>query len=252
MKSSKLLSLLVAGLLVSSLAVGSAAAVESSPEELPEESEVGTEYEATFELTDLFDEFEQWTLNGETELDNVTWTIRQYDQAGNQIRQTSVDGQSFNEDINIEDGTSRVEVRVTGTTPEIGNLSYDPEERFAVANFTQVREGGTQNAIASHDAHHYTNESKQARNAIDNASTVVEGSGDQEAQQTLQSAISAYEAGNFENAINLAERAEDEATETQTRRNFLLYGAAAVVVLLVLGGAYYLYKSRQQSPSRLR
>lgn len=252
MKSSKLLSLLVAGLLVSSLAVGSAAAVESSPEELPEESEVGTEYEATFELTDLFDEFEQWTLNGETELDNVTWTIRQYDQAGNQIRQTSVDGQSFNEDINIEDGTSRVEVRVTGTTPEIGNLSYDPEERFAVANFTQVREGGTQNEIASHDAHHYTNESKQARNAIDNASTVVEGSGDQEAQQTLQSAISAYEAGNFENAINLAERAEDEATETQTRRNFLLYGAAAVVVLLVLGGAYYLYKSRQQSPSRLR
>ncbi|MFT4883507.1 MAG: TolA-binding protein [Natronomonas sp.] len=252
MKSSKLLSLLVAGLLVSSLAVGSAAAVNSSAEELPDESEVGTEYEATFELTELFDEYEQWTLNGETELTNVTWTIRQYDQADNQIRQTSVDGQEFNEDINIEDGTSRIEVRVTGTTPEIGNLSYDPEERFAVANFTQVREGGTQQDIASHDAHHYTNESKEARNAIDDANAIVNESGDQESQETLQSAISAYEAGNFENAINLAERAEDEATQTQTRQSFLLYGAAAVVVLLLLGGGYYLYKSRQQGPSRLR
>lgn len=252
MKSSKLLSLLVAGLLVSSLAVGSAAAVESSPQELPEESEVGTEYEATFELTELFDEYEQWTLHGETELTNVTWTIRQYDQADNQIRQTSVDGQTFDEDINIEDGTSRVEVRVTGTTPEIGNLSYDPEERFVVANFTQVREGGTQQEIASHGAHHYTNESKEARNAIDDASEVVNRSGDQESRETLQSAISAYEAGNFDNAISLAERAEEEATETETRRNFLLYGAAAVVVLLLLGGGYYLYKSRQQGPSRLR
>jgi TolA-binding protein len=252
MKSSKLLSLLVAGLLVSSLAVGSAAAVETSPEELPEESEVGTEYEATFELTELFDEFEQWTLNGETELENVTWTVRQYDQADNQIRQTSVDGQEFNEDINIDEGTSRVEVRVTGTTPEIGNLSYEPEERFTVANFTQVREGGTQNEIATHDAHQYTTESKEARNAIDNASTVVDRTGDQEAQETLQGALSAYKAGNFGNAISLAGRAGSEAAEAETRRSLLLYGAAAVVVLLLLAGGYYLYKSRQQSPGRLR
>jgi hypothetical protein len=252
MKSSKLLSLLVAGLLVSSLAVGSAAAVESAPQELPEESEVGTDYEATFELTNLFDEYEQWTLRGETELTNVTWTIQQYDQAGNQIGQSSVDGQTFEEGIDIEEGTSRVEIRVTGTTPEIGNLTYDPEERFTVANFTQVREGGTQQAISSHSAHHYTPDSKEARNAIDNASEVVNGSGSDEAQQTLQSAISAYEAGNFDNAISLAERAENEATETTTRRNVLLYGAAAVVVLLLLGGAYYLYKSRQQAPSRLK
>ncbi|MEF8808273.1 hypothetical protein [Natronomonas sp.] len=252
MKSSKLLSLLVAGLLVSSLAVGSAAAVDSSPEELPEESEVGTEYEATFELTNLFDEFEQWTLNGETELTNVTWTVVQYDQAGNQVDQTSTDGQEFNEDINIDDGTSRIEVQITGTTPEIGNLSYDPEERFTAANFTQVREGGTQQDIATHDAHHYTADSKEARNAIDDASTIVEGSGDSEAESSLQSAISAYEAGNFDNAISLANRAEDEATQTQTRQSFLLYGAAAVVVLLLLGGGYYLYKSRQQGPSRLR
>jgi hypothetical protein len=252
MKSSKLLSLLVAGLLVSSLAVGSAVAVESSPGELPEESQIGTDYEATFELTELFDEYEQWTLSGETELTNVTWTIQQYDQAGNQIRQSSVDGQSFEADINIDDGTSRIEVRVTGTTPEIGNLSYEPEERFTVANFTQVREGGTQQAIASHDAHPYTTESKEARNAIDNASEVVDASDSNEAQQTLESAISAYDAGNFENAISLAERAENEATQTQTRQSFLLYGAAAVVLLLLLGGGYYLYKSRQQGPSRLR
>ena len=81
MKSSKLVAAVFAVLLFGTLFAGTTAAVQSSPQTLPEESEVGTEFEATFEITELFDEFESWTLTAETELDNATWTIRQYDQA---------------------------------------------------------------------------------------------------------------------------------------------------------------------------
>ncbi|MFQ3319931.1 MAG: hypothetical protein ACI8UR_001640 [Natronomonas sp.] len=252
MSKRKLLAALVACLLVGTLFVGPAAAVDSEPQDMPEDAEVGSDVQVTYEFTSLYGEFEQWTLHGETNLTNVTWTVRHYDQAGNQIRQASYDGQSFDEDVNIEDDTSRIEVRVTGTTPEIQNLSYDPPERFTLAKFTQVRSGGTEDEIADYQIHHYTQETKEARNAIDSASEAVEGSGSSEAQSSLDSAISAYEAGNFENAISLAERAEDEATQSQSVRTAVLAGAGVVVLLVLLGGGYYLYKSRQQAPSRLR
>jgi hypothetical protein len=252
MRSSTLLSALVGGLLVVSLCVGPVAAVESTPQDLPADSEVGTELEATFELTELFDEFETWRLRGETDLTNVTWTIQQYDQAGNQVQQNSYDGQSFTESVDIDDGTSRIEVRITGTTPEIDALRYDPPQQLTVADFTLTRDGGTERDIGTHEAHYYTAESREARQAIDSARETVDESSDSDAQETLDSAISAYEAGNFENAITLAERAEEEATQSQQLQSGLLYGGAAIVILLLVGGGYYLYKSRQQGPDRLR
>lgn len=252
MKASKPLSLLVAGLLVASLFAGAAAAVESTPEELSDESEVDSEFEADFELTELFSEFEEWTLRGETNVTDVTWTVTQFDQADSQVRQASHDGQTFEEDIDIDDGTNRVEVRITGTTPEVENWSYDPPETFTAANFTLTRAGGTERAIDSYAAHHYTEESKEARNALDSARDAVEASGDSDAESTFEDAVAFYNAGEFESATNTAERAEDQATQAATMRSALLVGAAAVVVLLLLGGGYYLYKSRQQGPARLR
>jgi hypothetical protein len=253
MKSSKLVAVAVAVLLFGALFAGTTAAVESSPQTLPEESEVGTDFEATFELTDLFGDYREWTLSAGTELENVTWTIDQYDQAGDQVGDTTeVDGQNVTETVSIDDDTASVEVRVTGTTPEVDEWSYDPPDRFVVASFTQTREGGTDQEIATHEAHHYTPDSREARQAIDQAQTAVEGSGSGEAQSSLDSAISAYESGNFENAIDLAERAENEASQSQFRRNALMIGGAVIVVLLVAFGGYRLYKSRQQGPSRLK
>lgn len=242
----------LAALMVTSLFVGAAAAVTSEPQELPEESEVGSDFEATFELTDLFDEFEEWTLAGETNLTNVTWTVWKYDAADSQIEQTSYDGQAFNESITIDEGVNRVEVRVTGTTPEVQQYQYDPAQQFRVAEFTLERGGGTQDTIASHETHHYTADSAEARQALDSASEAVDRSGDSEASDTFGSAVSAYEAGNFGNAIDLAERAEEEASSSERRQTFLLYGAAAAVLLVVLGAGYYLYQARQQEPDRLR
>jgi len=251
MKSSKLLAAFVAVLLFGTLFAGSVAAVESSPQDLPEESEVGTDFEATFEVTELFDEFEQWTLVSETELDNSTWTIRQYNQAGSEISREDVDGQTALDSVDIDDGTATVEVRVTGTTPELDNLSYDPPDRFTAANFTLERNGGTERVIGQHESHHYTEESRDAREAIDRAGDAVGDSGG-DARSSLDSAISAYENGNFENAITLAERAENEATQSQLIRNALLAVGAVIVLVALVGGGYWVYKSRQQKPSRLK
>lgn len=249
---SKLLSLFVVCALVTSLFVGPAAAVKSSTGDLPEEAEVGTDVEATFEFTQLFDEFEQWTLQGETELQSVTWTVRQYDQAGNQVSQTSADGQQLSAQVDIEDGTSRIEVRVTGTAPPIENYSYDPPQRFVFANFTQARSGGTAQPIDGYQVHHYTAESKEARNAIDSASEAVNASSSDEGEAFLQSAISSYENENFQNAKESAKNAEDAASQDR----LLMMGAIGVVALIVLvvlvGGGYRYYKSRQQAPNRLR
>lgn len=252
MKSSKLVAVAVAVLLFGTLFAGTTAAVQSSPQDLSEESEVGTDIETTFEITELFDEFESWTLAAETELGNATWTVRQYDQAGSEISRNEINGQNATQTVNIEDGTATVEVRVTGTTPEISELSYDPPQEFVVASFTQEREGGSNNDIATHEIHYYTQESKEAREAIDGARTAVEGSDSDEAQSSLDSAISSYENGNFENAIDLAERAESEASQSQFRRNAMIGGGALIVVLLVAFGGYRLYKSRQKGPSRLK
>ncbi|MFO7926524.1 MAG: hypothetical protein ACQET5_13720 [Halobacteriota archaeon] len=242
----------VAVLLISALFSGSAVAVQSSPDDLPEESEVGTEFEATFEVTDLFDEFERWTLLSSTELDNATWTIRQFNQAGDETSREDIDGQNATQQVDLDDGTATVEVRVTGTTPEIETFSYDPPDRFVAANFTLQREGGSERAISTHESHHYTQESKEARGEIDRARDTVGESGPDDARSSLDSAISAYESGNFENAINNAERAEDEASESQLIRNALLGVGAVVVLAILIGGGYWVYKSRQQGPSRLK
>jgi len=154
--------------------------------------------------------------------------------------------------VDIEDGTASVEIRVTGTTPAIEQLSYQPPDRLVAANFTLEREGGASEEIASHESHHYTQESREARQAIDSASAAVEGSGSGDAQDSLDSAVSAYENGNFENAVDLAERAESEASQSQLIRNAAIGVGAVVIVLVVAFGGYRIYKSRKQDTSRLR
>lgn len=249
---SKALSLLVTCLLVASLFAGTAAAVSTDSDDIPDEVEVGTQTEATFELTDLYDEFESWTLRGETNLTNVTWTIVQIDQTGSQVSQQSYDGGEFTEEIDADDGTNRVEVRVTGTAPEIAEFRYDPPERFTFANFTLERGGGTERAIDSYAVHHYTDESKEARESLDEAHEAVERSGDSDAQSSFDSAVSAYQAADFDNAITLAERAEGEASQAETTRTLLLYGGLGVVAIAIIVGGVYVYRSRKKPPSRLR
>ncbi len=249
-------------------AVGTATAVSVTDEDVPEEKRVGEQYTATITLGELYKNpsYTNWTLRGETELQDVTWTITTEDtDTGKQIDQSSFDGQTFNySKIDAEKtDTNQVTVKVTGTVPEVANYTYSDKETFVVASLTQVREGGATNAIGTKTAHHFTSESKSAREALDSAKSDIEsakssGASVSTAQQSFESAVSAYENGNFENAETLANRASDEAgsaasakQSAESRNQLIMYGAAGLAVVLVLGGGIYWYRQQQDDYSRL-
>jgi predicted nucleic acid-binding Zn ribbon protein len=246
------MSVLVAVLLAIAVLAPPVAAVESTALDEPDDAEVGTDFEATYELTDLFTDFEQWTLAGTTDVRRVTWTVTQYDQAGNQVVQESYDGQEFTQEVDIESGVSRIELRVRGTTPSFDTPTYDPPQRFVAAAFTLQRQGGTQQDVDRYEVRYYTQESRSTREDIEDAEAVVQRSGDEQSREDLNSAISAYEVANYDNANRLADRAKDQAKRTARTRSALLYGAAGFVLVIVLGAGWYVYQSRKQGPGRLR
>jgi hypothetical protein len=251
--------ILVVALLAGSGVVG---AVSISAEDVPEEARVGTQVSSTVVLTDLYRDpnFESWTLDGVTDLENVTWTVTFHDAGGNQLSMNSVDGQAFSlGGIALEDDVDEVEVKVTGTVPTVEEYSYDPRQSFVVMELAQVREGGTRNRIDTWTIPYFTAESREARQAIDEAALAVEDAtnrgGDVEtARGTLQDAIAAYESASFDLAVTLAERASNEAeVAAQSAETFrlLLFGVAAVVVLGIGGGVVYWYQTKRKPYDRL-
>lgn len=233
------------------LAAGAAGAVTVSDANPPAEEQVGERIDATFTLNELYQNpsLEEWVLLGETELESVTWTVTLFDQAGNQIDQQSYDGESFEHPIDIESDASEVEVRIAGTVPAVANYTYDPPQQFQMAGFKQVREGGVESDIETYNVHYYTEESAQARQAIDDAQAAIEeAGGDEEAERILNNAISAYQAENFGNAEDLANQAQEEATQKKQgreRTQLLLIAGGGIVILGVIIGAVYLYRQRK-------
>ena len=247
---------LVAILLALVLAVGAAGAVTVSESDAPAAAQVGNDVQATFVIEELFmnPSLEQWRLEGVTELRNVTWTVQVSNQAGTQIEQESYDGESFSHEVNIDDGDHRLRVTLTGTTPPVENYTYAPRERFTFAQLQQARQGGTSDVIQSYETHHYTEDSRAARQAIESAQAAIdEAGGHAEAERTLNSAVDAYESENFQLAVDLAGQAEDtasRASSTQSRNQLILMAVGALVVVGLLVGAF-VYWRRTRTHSRL-
>ncbi|WP_435062637.1 hypothetical protein [Halobaculum sp. EA56] len=240
------LTAVLAVLVVLFAAVAPAAAVSVQETDVPDSGEVGSQVTATMTLTQLYDTYETWQLAGSTELRNVTWTVTFLNQAGNQVRQESYDGQTFSgATVDIEEGTAEVRVRVTGTVPAVESYSYDPQQSFTLTALSQTRQGGTSNELANVSATHYTADSREAREAMESARAAIDAAGNpSEATETFQSAVSAYNAGNFENAIRLANNAEEEANRAQSsqqRTQLILYGVGGLVVLGVVAGGVVLF-----------
>jgi len=242
---------------VAALAVP-AGAVSVAEENAPEEAAVGAQVTATVSLEELYRDpgYESWRLAGETDLTDVTWTVVYYDQTGSKVDQESFDGANFTSgQISADEGISEVEVKVTGTVPGIDAYSYDPAQQFTLLALNQTRSGGTQNDIDSWSAHHYTSESREARQAIDAASAAVESAGSPDAaDEKLAQAIEAYESENFGLAVELANEAEQRANETEQSRQtrqLLLYGAGGLVLVgLLVGGGLY-WRRQQDSYDKL-
>lgn len=255
MNSSRCFRLAVALFVVAALAAP-AAAVSVGETDVPEEAQVGTQVTATVTLTELYrnPQLESWELRGETELRNVTWVVAYFDQTGARTGQDEFTGQELSGvSISTTADISEVQVRITGTVPEIESYSYDPPQRFLLMSLTQAQQGGAQNEIDAWRTHHYTNESRTARQAIDAANASIgeaeaAGADVSTARETLRSAVNAYNDGNFDNAQQLAERAESEASSarqsSRTRQQLLLVGGGVVVLLVLVGGVFY-WRSNQ-------
>jgi len=242
----------VVGLLALS---GVASAYTVSAEGVPAESEVGGEVTVTYTIDDPFtDAPNEWTLAGATELENVSWTVTVL-RAGNQVSQDTYGSQNFSQGLDIDDNGDQVEIELTGATPAVENYTYQPEEQYLVASLTQVT-GNNEEEFRRDTAHHYTQESREARTAIDDAQAAIDATGgNQEAEELLSSAISAYDADNFGNAVDLAEQAENtaqQAQQSQQTTRLLLFGGIGLVVLLLLaGGGYYLLQQQGDDYSKL-
>jgi len=254
MNSSRCFKTLVAIVLVLTAVVAPVAAVSTSTQDVPDETQVGDEVSATVTVTELYSEYESWTLHGETNLTDVTWTVRKLDQAGNRVSQTSYDGKTFNESVNIENDTARIEIQIRGTTPAVRNFSYEQKEQFLLSGFELLRQGGTQQDISQTRVHYFTEDSKTARQAIERASATVEDSGDSEAEATLSDAIEAYNDEEFGSATTFAANAETQAQQaqnTQNRNRLLVYAVATLLVIALFVGGVLYWRSQQDSYDKL-
>lgn len=245
----------LAALLVLSLVATPVAAVSVTSEGLPEETQVQTETSATFTFTELYEDgAQEWTLDAKTNLTGAQWTVRKQKLGGDVVSE-SYQGSTFSTAVSSNEDVERVTVTVTGDTPQVGNFTYEPEETYLFAQFNKTV-GDASNVVATDRVHHFTEQSKQARNAIESAQAAIDNAGgDGQAQQTLNNAISSYENGNFANAIDLANQAEQRATQkqqTSSRNQLLLYAGAGVVALLVVVGGVLYWRSQQDDYDKLR
>jgi hypothetical protein len=251
--SSLLLALLVLGSVAAPVA-----AVSVGDTTVPDEGEVGTQVEATVTLTELYQNptLQQWQLEGETELRDVTWSLSYIDQTGATVAREEFDGQNFTSSaVAAADGTAEVRVRVTGTVPPVASYSYDPEQTFVFLSLTQAREGGNTNAIDTWESHYFTADSDQARTALDDAQRAISaanaaGANVGEAQNTFDQAVNAYESENFDLAVELATEAQSQADSAQQSRQTLqlaLYAVGGLVVVGLLVGGFLYWRSQQDT-----
>lgn len=253
-------SALVVAVLLLVAVVPAAAAVPTVSGDAPNTAQVGDTVDQTYTLNNLFDEYNEWTLSGETDLSKVTWTVTTYDNTGQQIDKQTYTGTSFSHHLVASDGAVKATVRLQATVPEVpdSEWSYDPAQQYTVTAFSQAQQGGSSTELANYSTQPYTAKSQQARSAITAAQGAISDADDSgadvsEAKTSLENAISAYENANFDLASNLASEAEQKANDAQQSKQnsqqttqLLIYGVVAlVVILLVAGGALYYLRNRE-------
>lgn len=259
MNSSHYSKLAILAVLLAVVATGPAAAVSVSGEAVPTEAEVGSTVDVTYTFDELYTNYDEWTLAGETELESVTWTVTSYDLGGAQQDRAEYTGQSFSHDIAKSEDVSEVTVRLQGTVPEGENWSYDPAQSMTLATFDETQNGGSETTLQTDQIRPYTEDSQAARTAIDDAQAAIEvaeaaGVDVSEAESDVASAVSSFDNGNFENAEKLADDAKEaaeSAKQSSERTSTLLMIGGVVVVLAIIAGLGYWYLSNRETYDKL-
>jgi cobalamin biosynthesis Mg chelatase CobN len=237
-------------------AVGTAAALTISASDVPDEAEVGSEVESRFTIDDAFTENSEYTLVLETEMRNVSWVVEKYDQNDRvDGARYSGGGQNFEQQVTSNPTGDEIRIQVRGDVPSIEEYQYENRENFTVVAI-KARTGDNTQTLETYSVYHFTEESKNARDAISSAEGAIEtAGGNQQAERSLQQAISAYENGNFENAISNAEdaeRAANQAQQSQQTTQMLLFGGLGVVLLAVVVGGVWYWRNQQDDYDKLR
>ncbi|MCD2198722.1 hypothetical protein LPA44_02250 [Halobacterium sp. KA-4] len=252
--------LAVALVVLLAVAAVPAAAVSISGD-APGSVQAGAQQETTFTVADPFESYEEWTLQAETDLTDVTWQIVTFDNAGNQIDEATITGQSVSYDFAASSGAVRAEVTIVGTVPSSNawSWSYDPAQTITYAEFVQAQPGGASNTLETYSTRPYTTASQEARTAISDAEAAIQqaenaGASVGGAKSDLQDAIEFYNGGNFEQAVSNAEQAEsaaNSAASSAERTDLIIMIGAALVVLLLLAGGVYWYLQQRDSYDKL-
>lgn len=255
-RSSKSAALVVL-LALSLAAVGTAGAISFAPGEAPNETRVGETVTTTVVIEDPFvDMRDQWTLQGSTDLEQVSWTVTIIQQ-GEQVDdgEAGYGEQSFEQELDASSGGDTIEIELTGQVPEVENHTYEPRETFTLYDFDS-QQGSSTSDLNATAVHHYTNESRDARLAIDNATVAINESGNNsEAESQRQRAISAYDSGNFDNAESLASDAQEQAESAQQsaeQTQTILMGVGALVVLALIAVGIYYWRANKDEPTKLQ
>ncbi|MFB6072473.1 MAG: hypothetical protein ABEJ88_05835 [Halobacterium sp.] len=253
---------LAVGLVVLLAVAAVPAAAVSISGDAPDTAKVGEKQTTTFTITEPFDEYEQWTLEVQTELRDVTWQVTTYDNADNQVAEKTLTGQSASYQLQASSGVVRVEVKLVGTVPDDSAFewSYEPPQQITYATFVQAQPGGASDTLETFETRPYTQTGQNARSAIQDAQAAIEkaqgaGASVTDAKNYLENAIEFYNSGQFEQAIQNANNAEQSAQKKASsakRTDLLLMVGAGVVVLLVLaGGVYWYLQQRDQGYDKL-
>lgn len=254
-RSSRSATALLVALLVLVLTVATAAAVSTSTSGVPEEALAGSETNGTYTLGKLYEDgSSEWTLTGETAMSGARWVVKKR-KLGGDVQTESFTGQNFSTTVSSRNNVETVVVTVDGTVPSISNFTYEPRETFLFARLNKSV-GTSVKVVTATQVHHYTTDSKRARNAILDARTAIDDAGgNPQAERTLQNAISAYNSGNFANAIDLADQARKTARQAERssqRTQLLLFVGLGVLALAgVFGGVYY-WRTKRDRYDKLR
>jgi hypothetical protein len=244
---------LAALLAIAVLTAGTATAISVSGSS-PGASQVGEQVSMTITVEQPFaDRPGQWTLGGDTELQNASWTVTTLEQ-GRTIATNQYGSNTFQQALDIENGATEIEITVEGTVPPLNSGEYNYREpgaeNFTVATISSVVDD-TNSELNSWSAHRYTDATRSAREAIDDAQAAVANSSSSEAGDTLNTSISLYDDGNFEQAENLADEARSTAEEASGGLPILPIAGGVVVILIIVVGVYY-WRSQQSSGHKLQ
>jgi hypothetical protein len=237
-------------LLVVALGAAGTAAGITFDGESPDSTQVGEEIEMQVTIEEPFTDPlpNQWTIVGNSTLENAGWTITAEDNTGEVVARSDT-----NElDLDSEEGIVSVTVEVRGQVPEMedGDFNFEEreEENYLAMELLRATESGDSQLgdEARWTAHRYTEESQAARQAIESAQDSGASGSD------IQQAIQAYNNANFELAQDLASDAESGAESEEQTQTLLLFGGAAVVVILLAAGGYYVYQQQSRDTNKLQ